>query len=135
MAQWTEIAKSGATGLVAGAVDQLITNKDEKAKRDAAAAGTSLSIWKQFGTYFNYGLPIGIVVACATNAVKGVWADRLVTVAGQLVGRKVTAQVTKAEQAAPWRQYSAPRALPAAPRSASPVPRTYQEEFTNAIAI
>ncbi len=133
MAQWSEIGKSGATGLVAGMGDQLITNQDEKKKREAAAAGTTVSLFKQIGTYYNYVLPIGIVVACAANAVRGAWADRLVTVAGQLVGRKVTAQVTKAEQSLPWRAYPA-RTAPA-PRATPPAPRTYQDEFTNAIAI
>ncbi len=135
MAQWTEIGKGVAAGAVAGAVDQIITNQDEKKKREASAAGTTLSIFKQIGTYYNYVLPVGIVVACAANAVKGAWAERLVTIAGQLAGRKVTAQITKAEQSAPWRQYSAPRALPAATRTAQPAARSYDPEFNNAIAI
>ena len=109
MAQWTEIGKSGLTGAVAGAVDQIVINQDEKSKRTEAAAGKTLSIWRQISTYYNYMLPLGIVVACAADAVKGAWADRLVTVAGQLAGRKAIAQVTKVSQSAPWRPY-VPRA-------------------------
>ncbi len=135
MAQWAEIGKSGVTGLAAGVADQLIQNNDEKSKRAFVAipanAGKTLSIWKQIGTYYNYGLPIVLTVACAADAVKGAWADRLMTVAGQLIGRKATAQITSATQSAPrrgpaeWR----PLNIPQRQRASSPAERTYELEL------
>lgn len=111
MAQWREIGKSLAIGAVAGAVDQVLTNRDEKAKREAAASGKPISMFKQVGFYYNYILPAGLVIACAADMLKGPMADRLITVAGQLAARKATAQITSATQSAPWKAY-APAAAP-----------------------
>lgn len=129
MSDWKAIGTSLGTGAVAGVLDQVLMNQDEKKKREAAAGGESLSIFKQMGTYYNYVLPMGIVVAAAAGAIKGAWLDRLVTIAGQLAGRKGTAQVTKAAQSAPWKSYTPPT-----PRT-PPTKRTYQPEFEPAIAI
>lgn len=134
MPEWKAIGISVGTGAVAGVADQLIQNMDEKKKREDVAAGRASSIWKQIGTYYNYGLPIVIIAAAAAGALKGAWLERMLPIAGQLAGRKVTAQVSKVQQAAPWRPYSpAPRSP--APQSAAPVERSYQQGFESAIAI
>lgn len=99
MADWMKVGTDVVTGGVAGALDQVIQNQDEKRGLEARAAGTitadqKLPIMKQYGTYYNYGVPLLTVFGIGMNMVRGDWATRLATVGGQLTGRKVTHQVT-----------------------------------------
>jgi hypothetical protein len=53
-----------------------------------------LPVSKQFGTYFNYGVPVLALLAVGMGWLKGDMATRLVTAGGQLAGRKLTHQIT-----------------------------------------
>lgn len=122
MPNWVEVGTGLGVGGVGGALDQLVQNRDEKQRRTDAAAGRAISMWKEFGTYYNYGVPLAVVIAAATNTIRSTrWLDRLTTLGGALAGRKITAQVTKAEQSAPWRPYPGgrgePGKVPIKPRS------------------
>lgn len=90
---WVKVGTDVVVGGVAGVGDQLIQNEDDK--RAAAAPGEKLAIMKQYGTYYNYGVPILAVVATAMGWVSGDWATRAVVAGSQLAGRKATKQITK----------------------------------------
>lgn len=119
MPEWTKVGCDVIVGAPAGVVDQLIQNQDEKRRRDAEAAGTPFNLWKQFGTYYNYGIPILAIVGVAMNFLRGDWGSRLVTAGSQLAGRKVIHTMTKATQATPWHRYEPPTPHPPAPRGSS----------------
>ncbi len=122
--QWIAVATDVAVGGGAGAIDQVLQNQDEKRRREAEAAGTPLTVWKHFGTYYNYGVPILAILGVAFNFLKGDWATRAVVTGSQRAGRKVTYQMTKATQATPWRQYISP-----SPTPSGPVPQTQKPGF------
>ncbi len=112
-AEWIPVVIDVGIGGAAGAVDQVLQNQDDKRRRDAEAAGETLSVWKKYGTYFNYGVPVLAILGVAFNFLKGSWATRAVTAGSQLAGRKMTYQFTKATQATPWREYIPPTRQPA----------------------
>lgn len=114
MPEWTKVGLDVIVGAPVGVVDQVLQNQDEKRRREAEAAGTPFNIWKHFGTYYNYGVPVLAIVGVAMNFLKGDWGTRAVTAGFQLAGRKVTYQMTKATQAAPWHRLP-PNPSPAAP--------------------
>lgn len=101
MADWVKIGIDVGVGAGVGAADQLIQNWDEKRE---AAAGVKLSTMRQAGTYFNYGFPIGVIIATAFGFLKGDMATRLVTVGAALAGRKGAWYMTKRRGVAwtPW---------------------------------
>jgi hypothetical protein len=113
------------TGAAVGVADQLIQNRDERAKRNAAAAGETLSMWKEVGTYYNYGLPVAVVLASAMGWLPGIWQERLAVAAGAVAGRKATFTLTKAQQSLPWR----PMQPAARSVGAPPARRTLDQEF------
>lgn len=101
MADWVKIGIDVGVGAGIGAADQFIQNWDEKRE---AEAGVKLSTMKQAGTYFNYGFPIGVIIATAFGFLKGDMATRLVTVGAALAGRKGAWYMTKRRGVAwtPW---------------------------------
>ncbi len=99
MTNWTKVGLDLGVGGVAGVVDQLAQNSDEKRALAERVAGTlaankKMPLMKQYGTYINYGVPLLAVVGVAMDMVKGDMATRLVTAGGQLAGRKATHQFT-----------------------------------------
>jgi hypothetical protein len=100
---WTDAGISLVSGGAAGAVDQMIQNRDAKYERTQAAAGAPISLWSEYGTWFNYGVPVLSLVGIGTGYLKGNWATRLATIGGELAGRKITYKATHAAQSAPWR--------------------------------
>jgi len=96
MTEWVKVGTDVAIGGIAGAGDQLIQNADDK----RGAVG----IMSQYGTYYNYGVPILAILGTAFGFLRGAWATRMVTAGAQLAGRKVTKQVTKA--ATPWTRFN-----------------------------
>lgn len=101
MTNWTKVGIDVGVGAGAGAVDQLIQNSDEKRGKNLATtdptqldANGKLPIMKQYGTYYNYGVPVLAVLGVAFNMIRGDWATRALTIGGQLAGRKVTHQLT-----------------------------------------
>jgi hypothetical protein len=112
-------------GGVAGAVDQVIQNQDEKQRRAKEAAGQQLPMYQEIGTYYNYVLPAIALIGVATGIIKGEWADKSILIGAQLAGRKATFQITKASQALPWRPYRPSAATP-------PAKQTTQPEFSGA---
>jgi len=107
--EWVKVGTSVAIGGAAGAVDQLVQNQDEKRE---AAKGEKLGIMTQYGTYYNYGIPILAILGTAFGFLKGDMATRLVTAGSQLAGRKITHQVTKKAPAA-WTAWSRDKAAAA----------------------
>ena len=112
---WVKVGTDVGVGGVAGVGDQLIQNEDDK--RAAAAPGGKLAIMKQYGTYYNYGVPLLAVVATAMGWVSGAWATRAVVAGSQLAGRKATKQITKKATPVPygsWQRDAAAKAAAAA---------------------
>jgi hypothetical protein len=107
-ADWMNTGIDVVVGGGAGAIDQVIQNQDETRRREDEAAGKEFSMWKAYGTYFNYGIPILAILGVAFDFLKGDWATRAVVAGSQLAGRKVTYTMTKATQSAPWRRYNPP---------------------------
>lgn len=139
MSDWMKLSTDVGTGLLVGAGDQLIQNQDEKRALAERAAGTlpadkKLPVMKQYGTLFNYGVPLVIVGAIAMNALRGDWATRLATAAGQLAGRKVTHQFTTKSTSpypsAAYTQWQREKAMERAAHAA----RSYQPEMESAHA-
>lgn len=115
---WTPVAMDVGVGGVAGVADQFVQNWDAKRKREEPA----LSLWKEGGTYLNYGVPILAVLGMALGFIREPWASRAILAGSQLAGRKATYAMTKAEQSAPYRPV--PNYLPK-----SPVPQTQKPGF------
>lgn len=86
MTQWTKIGTDVVVGGGIGAVDQLVQNADDK---------RTAGMMSQYGTYYNYGIPILSILGVAMGWLRGEWATRLVTAGAQLAGRKVVKQVVK----------------------------------------
>jgi len=112
MPEWMKVGADALVGAPAGALDQVIQNQDEKRRREAEAAGTPFNLWKHYGTYYNYGVPVLAIAGVALNFLKGDWATRLMTAGFQLAGRKVVHTMTKATQATPWHRYTPPNPNP-----------------------
>ena len=89
-AEWTKIGTSIVTGGVAGILDQRIHDWDEERRVEEVMA--------QAGTYYNYGLPIIILILAAFGILKGDWLNRLMTAGAQLAGRRATYQIVKPNQ-------------------------------------
>lgn len=110
--EWVKVGTNVVVGGGVGAVDQLVQNADDK----RIAEKPDLGIMSQYGTYFNYGVPILTILGTAFGLLTGDWATRAVTAGSQLAGRKVTKQVTK--KAVPWTGWSRERQLEAARKAA-----------------
>jgi hypothetical protein len=83
-----------------GVLDQVVQNADQKREEEK---GEKLSIMSQYGTYYNYGVPILAILGATFGFLKGDWATRFITMGSTLAGRKVTWQITKrGEGASPW---------------------------------
>lgn len=103
--EWVKVGTDVAVGGGVGAVDQLVQDQDEKREAAATTAGKKFGIMSQYGTYYNYGVPILAIFATALGFLKGDWATRAVVAGSQLAGRKVTKQVTKPKAAA-WTRWA-----------------------------
>lgn len=108
MVEWVKVGTNVVVGGAVGAVDQLLQNWDEKREVEAVLAGKKLGVMAQYGTYYNYGIPILAIIGTAMGWLRGDWSTRLVTVGSALAGRKITSQVTKKE-AASYTQWSRSR--------------------------
>jgi hypothetical protein len=135
VADWKKLGVDVVVGGAAGVADQLIQNYDEKRGIAYRAAGTlgpteKVPFFKQFGTYYNYGLPLLGVIGVATGFVKGDWATRVATISGQLAGRKATHQFTTGANSptpsAAYQGWQREAAMKAARERAA---RTYEPEF------
>lgn len=102
MADWMKVGTDVAIGGGAGVIDQLLQNQDEKRE---AEKGAKLGVMTQFGTYYNYGLPILAILANALGFFRGAWAERTILVGSQLAGRKVAWQFTK-RKSVPYTRWS-----------------------------
>lgn len=107
MVEWVKVASNVAVGGGVGAVDQLVQNADKKREEEREE---KLPIMSQYGTYFNYGVPILAILGTAFGFLKGDWATRLVTAGSQLAGRKITHQITKKNEAVSWTPWKRDRA-------------------------
>jgi len=101
---WVKMGTGIVAGGAAGAVDQLVQNRDDKEEdrrhklvaTDPAylKATNKLPMMSRFGTYYNYGAPLVAVGAVALGALKGDMALMALTAGGQLAGRQLTHTVT-----------------------------------------
>lgn len=128
MPEWTPIVLDVATGMPVGALDQVLQNQDELRRRTHEAAGLVFPLWKEFGTYYNYGIPIAAIGATAIGWLKGDWARRLLTLGSALAGRKLVFQFTKVTQATPWRP--APKLEPPPARQTTQKPEFHRVGIT-----
>jgi len=120
MVDWTPVAIGVGVGGGSGVADQLLQNWDEKRKR----ADPTIGMWREGGTYLNYGVPILSVLALAFGALREPWSTRAVLVGSQLAGRKATYKITKAAQSAPYSPAPNYRAVPP-----PPVPQTQKPGY------
>lgn len=97
MTEWMKVGMDVVTGGAVGVFDQVVQNQDDK-RAAALPAGETLGVMRQFGTYYNYGVPLLAIVANAMGWLKGDWASRLTTAGSVLAGRKVTWQFTKRKE-------------------------------------
>ncbi len=101
---WVKTGTGIVAGGAAGAVDQLVQNRDDKEedRRHKLATGApgylkpadKLPMTARFGTYYNYGVPLVAVGAVAMGALKGDTALMALTSGGQLAGRQLTHTMT-----------------------------------------
>ncbi len=124
---WVKTGTGIVAGGAAGAVDQLVQNRDDKEedRRHKLATGApgylkpadKLPMTARFGTYYNYGVPLVAVGAVAMGALKGDTALMALTSGGQLAGRQLTHSMTvKARPiVAGWRVLERPGGPPAPP--------------------
>lgn len=87
MINWMKTGTDVVVGGAAGIGDQLVQNADDKRPE----AG----LMSQYGTYYNYGIPILAILGTAFNFLRGDMATRFVTAGAQLAGRKATHRFTK----------------------------------------
>lgn len=114
---WVKVGTDVAVGGAVGAIDQLVQNQDDK--RIAAAPNGKLGILKQYGTYYNYGVPLLAIMGVAFGFLRGDWATKAVVAGSQLAGRKVAKQVTKKAPVAFRRDAAAMAAAEARRRAAA----------------
>lgn len=101
---YMKVGTDVVVGGVAGVVDEVVQNQDDKREDDrhklatgapgALAVGKKLPIFSRIGTYYNYGVPILSILGIAAGFLKGDMATRLLTASGQLTGREVTHTMT-----------------------------------------
>ncbi len=101
---WVKMGTGIVAGGAAGAVDQVVQNRDDKEEdrrhklvaTDPAflAATAKLPMTARFGTYYNYGVPLVAVGAVAMGALKDDMALMALTAGGQLAGRQLTHSMT-----------------------------------------
>ena len=151
MTNWTKVIMDAGVGGAVGVADQFLQNQDEERGLAARAlpvtdpghiaADAKLPLLRQFGTYFNYGVPLATIVAVAMGWVRGDMETRLVTAGAVIAGRKVTHTLTtQSDSPTPSAAYTtwhrqaavaeANRIVAAAQRNKSE--RTYEAEFNKA---
>jgi hypothetical protein len=101
---WVKLGTGAVAGGAAGAVDQVIQNRDDKEEDRRHKLTTTdpaylkpdakLPMMSRFGTYYNYGAPLAGVAAVAMGALKGDTALMALTAGGQLAGRQLTHSMT-----------------------------------------
>lgn len=89
--EWVKVGTDVVIGGGAGVVDQLVSDYDKRRAEELQV--DRLAMLKQFGTYYNFGVPILSILGVAFGVLKGDMATRLVSVGSVLAGRKGTEQV------------------------------------------
>lgn len=114
MVEWVKIGTSVVVGGAAGAIDQVLQNQDEKRESER---GEKLPIMSQYGTYYNYGVPILAILASAFGFLKGDMATRVITAGSTIAGRKATWHITKRERVVAYTRWSREKQLEARRRA------------------
>ena len=96
-ADWTKLATNVGFGAAVGAVDQIVQNKDDDraAERMAQVPADKLDLMSQYGTYFNYGVPLLAILADVMGWLPQNWEEKILVSSSQLAGRKLTWRYTK----------------------------------------
>ena len=96
MAGIAKIGQDLAIGGIMGAIDQFIQEEDDKRAAKYITDNATktpkpdrLPIWNQYGTYFNYGLPVVAALASYFGYINGAIQTEVTTGAGALAGRKL----------------------------------------------
>lgn len=97
MADWMKLATNVGFGAAVGAVDQIVQNKDDDraAERFAQVPADKLDLMSQYGTYFNYGVPVLAILADVMGWLPRNWEEKILVSASQLAGRRITWRYTK----------------------------------------
>lgn len=110
---WKKVITNVVVGGAVGAVDQLIQNTDnrrgyEQNVKDPTKLDKNgkLPFLKQFGTLYNYGVPLVALGATVMGMIPEEWSDRAVLVGAQLAGRKATETMSTRMATAPAGQGS-----------------------------
>lgn len=86
---WVKVGTNVAVGGAAGAVGEFIRDKD--AERDPKPKW-----YEEYGTYYNYGIPIAAILLAAFGMIRGDWETRLITAGATLAGSKGYKQIKAA---------------------------------------
>jgi hypothetical protein len=81
-------------GAAGGVMDVIAANKDAQGIAAAVADGKKLSMFKQYGTYVNYVVPLVEVGAVVGGVVDGEIATAMITSASQLAASKIARNMT-----------------------------------------
>ena len=111
MANWKKVATDVGIGAVAGGLDAFVQEKtvDQVAKFKAVAAnaGKKMPQLQRYSTYYNYGVPILATVAVAMGYPRSTdMQTRLMTIAGQLAGRRAGEQIIDEQKVAAKQSYA-----------------------------
>lgn len=85
---WVKVGTDVGVGAGAGALGQFIADKD--AEREAP------KWYEEYGTYYNYGIPIAAILLAAFGMIRGDWETRLITAGATLAGSKGYKQIKAA---------------------------------------
>jgi len=102
MVGWAKVGTDVGVGGAVGVVDQLVQNEDEKRE---TAKGAKLPIMSQYGTYYNYGVPILAILGSTFGFLRGDMATRVIAAGSTLAGRKATWHITKKDRVVAYRKY------------------------------
>lgn len=97
MSDWMRIGTDVGIGAGVGALDQIVQNKDDDRAlaRSLETPADKLDLMSQYGTYFNYGVPVLAIAANVMGWLPRGYEDRIMVSASQLAGRRITWRYTK----------------------------------------
>ena len=121
MTNFVKVGSDVGVGAAAGVIDQLAQNWDNKREEES---GEKLTVFKQAGTYVNYGVPLA-ALALTVFGMDNEWTSRALIAGSTMAGRKATYQMTKQSSAVTFRKF---KRLPSGARG-TPTPSLAGLEF------
>lgn len=110
MADWVRVGTNVGIGAGVGALDQIVQNKDDDRAlaRSLETPPDKLDLMSQYGTYFNYGVPVLAIAATVMGWLPRGYEDRIMVSASQLAGRRITWRYTKEKKQVGYPNYYVP---------------------------